>query len=350
MKGRRIKFVIGFILVAIITTSTIFVCFIRKNITVVIDGKSTNLVTYQKTFGNALKKSGITIDVKDKLDKALNSEIQNNGVIKITRAVNVTVFVDNKELNIKSAEKDVALMLNSQQIVINPTDKISPSKETKLSSNLGIIVTRVNSKTIKQSKPVDFKTVIKKNNGILKSKRTVSQNGVKGVKSITLNVIYEDGKEVTRKVVKETLVKQPKNKIIVQGTMPAVSFSRGSSISRESSIPKATPISSRSTSYSNKSGKTFSVKTTAYSPSGGANSAYTASGRKALRSPSGYSTVAVDPSVIPLGTRLYIEGYGDAIAADTGSAIKGNFIDLYFNTNNEACSWGVRYLKVHIIN
>lgn len=343
MKGRRIKFVIGFILVAIITTSTIFVCFIRKNITVVIDGKSTNLVTYQKTFGSALKKSGISIDVKDKINKDLNSEIQNNGVITITRAVNVKVFVDNKEFNVKSAEKDVALMLNAQKIVISPTDKISPSKETKLSSGLGITVTRVNSKTIKQSKPIDFKTVIKKNNSILLSKRTVSQNGVKGVKNITLNVTYEDGKEVTRQVVKETLVKQPKDKIIVQGTMPVVSFSRGSTTSREDKRANVTPISSDT------SGKTFSVKTTAYSASGGINNTYTASGRKAVRNPNGYSTVAVDPRVIPLGTKLYIEGYGNAIAADTGSAIKGNFIDLYFNTNGEACSWGVRYLTVHIL-
>ena len=78
MKGRRIKFVIGFILVAIITTSTILACSIRKNITVIIDGKSTNLVTYQSTLGSALKKSGISVDIKDKIDKALNSEIQNN--------------------------------------------------------------------------------------------------------------------------------------------------------------------------------------------------------------------------------------------------------------------------------
>ncbi|MBU3158818.1 G5 domain-containing protein [Clostridium frigoris] len=341
MTGRRIKFVIGFILVAIITTSTIFVCFIRKNITVVIDGKSTNLVTYQNTFGNALKKSGISIDVKDKIDKDLNSKVQDNGVITITRAINVKVFVDNKEFNVKSAEKDVALMLNAQKIMVSPTDKISPSKETKLSSGLGITITRVNSKTIKQSKPIAFKTVIKKDNSILKSQKKVSQNGVKGVKSITLNVTYENGKEVTRKVVKETLVKQPKDKIIVQGTMPAVSFSRGSTTSREDVNSNVMKISTKT------SGKTFSVKTTAYSSSG---NAYTASGKKAARNPNGYSTVAVDPSVIPLGTRLYIEGYGNAIAADTGSAIKGNFIDLYFNTNGEACNWGVKYVTVHILN
>lgn len=184
VKDRRIKIVIGFILVAIITTSTIFMCFIRKNITVVIDGKPTKLVTYQKTFGSALKKSGINIDVKDKIDKALNSEIQNNGVITITRAVNLKVSVDNKELNIKSAEKDIALMLNAQKIAINPNDKISPSKDTKLSKGISVTITRVRAKTIKQSKPVDFKTVIKKDNSILKSQRKVSQNGVKGEKAL----------------------------------------------------------------------------------------------------------------------------------------------------------------------
>lgn len=63
----------------------------------------------------------------------------------------------------------------------------------------------------------------------------------------------------------------------------------------------------------------------------------------------GPGTVAVDPRVIPLGTRLYIEGYGEALACDTGSAIKGNIIDVWFRTRAEAMRWGRRKVKVYIL-
>lgn len=59
--------------------------------------------------------------------------------------------------------------------------------------------------------------------------------------------------------------------------------------------------------------------------------------------------VAVDPNVIPMGTRLYIEGYGEGIAADQGGAIKGNRIDLFFDSKQEAFDWGMRSVQVTII-
>ncbi|MFP9075894.1 3D domain-containing protein, partial [Enterococcus faecalis] len=60
--------------------------------------------------------------------------------------------------------------------------------------------------------------------------------------------------------------------------------------------------------------------------------------------------VAVDPSVIPLGTRLYVEGYGEAIASDTGGAIKGNIIDVQFPTNAQCEQWGRRTVQVPILD
>ena len=60
--------------------------------------------------------------------------------------------------------------------------------------------------------------------------------------------------------------------------------------------------------------------------------------------------VAVDPSVIPLGTRLYVEGYGEAIASDTGGAIKGNIIDVHFPTNAQCEQWGRRTVQVTILD
>lgn len=60
-------------------------------------------------------------------------------------------------------------------------------------------------------------------------------------------------------------------------------------------------------------------------------------------------TVAVDPQVIPLGTRLWIEGYGEAVAEDTGGAIRGHIIDLYMESEDECWAWGRRTVEVRII-
>lgn len=334
IKYSQRKIAIGFVLLTIIATTTAFMCIIRKNITVFVDGKQINLVTYQRTFDNALRKANIAIALNDKIDKVLDSKIVNNDVITINHAVNLKVFVDNKELNISSAEKDIALMLNTEKISLSPSDKVYPSIEKKLAKDMNVIVTRVKTETIQEKKPIDFKTVIKKDKDTLKSQSKILQKGVIGEKSITSNVTYENGKEVTRKVIKEMVVKEPQHKIIAQGTLTHISVSRGGS----SNISNLNETSN--------STRSLNVKATAY----WALNAYTFSGRKAVRDSNGYSTIAVDPNVIPLGTKLYVEGYGYAIAADKGSGVKGKFIDVFFNTAKEATNWGVKYLNVRIID
>lgn len=89
---------------------------------------------------------------------------------------------------------------------------------------------------------------------------------------------------------------------------------------------------------------TFSMSATAYT--GGE---FTAMGIKPVRDPNGLSTVSVDSSVIPLGSKVYVEGYGYAIASDTGSAIQGNKIDLYMNSLEDCYSFGRKNVTVHIV-
>jgi 3D (Asp-Asp-Asp) domain-containing protein len=76
--------------------------------------------------------------------------------------------------------------------------------------------------------------------------------------------------------------------------------------------------------------------------------AYHLPGRTASGLPVGIGVVAVDPRVIPLGTRLFIPGYGPGVAADTGSAIKGNIIDLWMPTTAQARAWGRRTVTITI--
>ena len=90
--------------------------------------------------------------------------------------------------------------------------------------------------------------------------------------------------------------------------------------------------------------KTLTMESTAYYGHG-----TTALGLKPVRNPNGLSTIAVEPNVIPLGTKVYVSGYGLAIAADTGGAIKGNIIDVFLNSYEECYSWGRRQVTVQIL-
>ena len=115
----------------------------------------------------------------------------------------------------------------------------------------------------------------------------------------------------------------------------ALSICLGTGIAFSSNVAKAAT-----------SNKELICSTTAYT-SGTGN--ITASGRIVKRNPNGLSTISVDPNVIPLGTSLYIEGYGYAIAADTGSAIKGNEVDVYFDSSSECDDWGRKTVKVEVL-
>ena len=88
----------------------------------------------------------------------------------------------------------------------------------------------------------------------------------------------------------------------------------------------------------------YTMHASAYLPSDGGGSGITATGMAARR-----GVVAVDPNVIPLGSRLYIPGYGEAIAADTGGAIVGNTIDLCMESYDEAIQFGRRSVEVYVL-
>lgn len=91
------------------------------------------------------------------------------------------------------------------------------------------------------------------------------------------------------------------------------------------------------------------VKATAYTASCEGCSGITKTGINIKDNPN-KKVIAVDPSVIPLGSKVYVEGFGEAIAADTGGAIKGNRIDIFIPSEQDAIDFGVKKLKVTILN
>lgn len=312
-----------FVVMLVLMCSTIVICSTRKIITVSIDGQEKKITTFRKNYSNALKANDIVVGPKDKTSPSLDSEVKNGSKITIKKAVNVKVEVDGKTIEVQSAEADVEKLLEVEGFGVQDFDKVSPSKDALITDGLDIVVVRVDSKVLKESKAIDYSTVVKKDNDMEQGVSKVLQEGQSGEKEIATRVIYEDGKEVSRKVVSETVKKQPVQKIVAMGTVGVITPSRGSKVL-----------------YT----KSLRVTATAYSGGG-----RTATGTTVRRSSSGFSSVAVDPRVIPLGTRLYIDGYGYAIAEDTGGAIKGNKIDLYFNTFSETSNWGVRGVNVYIL-
>lgn len=114
-------------------------------------------------------------------------------------------------------------------------------------------------------------------------------------------------------------------------------------------VPAAdtTPVATPATGGGASSGKTVIVESTAYSVAESASSFYTALGIDLRQNP---MVIAVDPRVIPLGSRVEVSGYGTAIAGDTGGAIKGNKIDVHFSSVAQCLQWGRRTVTVKILD
>lgn len=108
----------------------------------------------------------------------------------------------------------------------------------------------------------------------------------------------------------------------------------------EPAVENVIEISGNDFAYSN----VMSMEASAYLPADGGGSGITATGI-----PATYGVVAVDPGVIPLGTRLYIPGYGEAVAADTGGAIRGYKIDLCMESYSQAMQFGRRNVTVYVL-
>lgn len=113
-------------------------------------------------------------------------------------------------------------------------------------------------------------------------------------------------------------------------------------------ILKGTPAKPTQTSIAAPNSKTITVTATAYTADCQGCSGVTATGID-LRANPGQKVIAVDPSVIPLGSKVYVPGYGEAVAADTGGAIKAGRIDVFIPDKQEALNWGVRTVKLTIL-
>jgi len=303
------------------------------------DGAVQSYLTPEKTIRAFFNAENVTLYEKDKLSVKLDAQIVSGMSIKIDRAVSVELTADGEVVTYLTPEKTVKEFLDTENIIFNNNDKLSVVLEAPIESGMKIAIVRVTSEIIEETESIAFGVQEKKDSSILKGKSVVKQEGTKGEKKITKEITYEDGLEVNRVELSEEIVKEPVDKIVAVGTKVVVQTVKKPSTSsiiasRGGSVPS-------SLSYS----KAFTVEATAYALDG-----ITATGTVPKRVEGGWSTIAVDPRVIPYGTKVYVENYGYAIAEDTGGAIKGNRVDLYMNSNSAAYSWGRRNVTIYILN
>lgn len=322
------------LIMVVILTTVIFN--MRKTIIVSVDGSEKTITTFTSSCRTALENNGVIVGPKDKTTPSLDSIIENQGKILIKRAVKVAVDVDGKQISIQSSEDNVEKMLQAEGLGLQEFDKVSPSKDMALKDGLKVVVTRVQTKDVKEVKPIDYTTTIKNDEEMEEGNKKVVQEGQPGEKETVTRIIYENGKEVSKKVISEIIKKQPVEKIVAMGALKVYTPSRGGKVIYSDSLRM------RATAY------TADYDSTGKSP-GDSGFGITATGAVAKRNRDSYSSVAVDPRVIPLGTKLYIEGYGYGVAEDTGGAIKGNKIDLFFNSSSEVDNWGVRWVNVYVV-
>lgn len=299
--------------------------------------------TMMGTVQDVLDKNNIVLEHKDKVEPSLNTKLQKNSVIDVTKAQEIVLLVDGKELTLKTAEESVKDMLAAENVTYDEDDKLIPEADTKIEKGQKIEVVRVEQKEVKENEEIDFDVTVKKNSNLNKSVKKTVQEGKKGQREIVSRVVYENGKEVGKHILSEKVVSEPVEKIIEEGTKE-IEVSNSRNPGNSGSTVSPSKPSSGGGSSSAPAGKTLVMQSTAYY-----QGSVTATGTRPKRNPGGLSTVAVDPRVIPLGSKLYIDGYGYAVAEDTGGAIKGNIVDVFLNTAQECRNWGRRSVKVTIV-
>ncbi|NCC80245.1 MAG: DUF348 domain-containing protein [Clostridia bacterium] len=302
------------------------------------DGAVQSYLTPEKTVRAFFKAEDVTLYEKDKVSVDLDAQIVSGMSMRIDRAVAVELTADGETVTYLTPEKTVREFLEAEKIPFNEKDKFSVALEDRILSGLKMSIVRVTSEVVEETQSIAFGVQEKKDSTMFKGKTVVKQEGVKGEKKITKEITYEDGVEVASVELSEEVIKEPVDKIVAVGTKVVQTVKKPSTSSIVASRGGAIPSS---LSYS----KAFTVEATAYALDG-----ITATGTVPRRVEGGWSTIAVDPRVIPYGTKVYVENYGYAIAEDTGGAIKGNRVDLYMNSVSAALNWGRRNVTIYILN
>ncbi len=296
-----------------------------RHVDIVVQGptgkRDFSLWTFRNKVKGILQEARVKVTPHDKVFPASGTVLRSR-TITVHDAIPVWVKTAHRRIQVWTTHYNVQAVIDAAKIKLDPLDVVRPALNAKLTASTTVNVIRRWLVTKKISETIPFSVQHEPDSHLLKGHSQIAVQGQDGTMVKTVQYLVQNGKTIRTTVVKTQEVTPPKAEVIEYGTADPIS--RGGPVLQFS--------------------RAISLLSTAYWPDPAWSNGYTAMGLKAQ-----YGVVAVDPRVIPLGTRLYIPGYGFAIAADTGSAIIGDRIDLCFDTAAQAQNWGVRPITVYIL-
>jgi len=300
-----------------------------RGVTVVDGGQVVHAEAFRGTVAGALEQLRVPIREGDRIAPGPDAPLLPGMTVAIERAVPAVVHVDGRSLELRLIASTVGDYLREAGVELGPLDRVVPGLDEPVRPGMEIRVTRVRIDEVVRRVEIPYETWRWAEPRWERGRVGRLRAGKPGVEERRYRQVYEDGVLVDETLISSTVVEEPVAEIIGVGTRVAV---------RVLNTP-AGPIK-----YSD----VLEMEATAYYP-GPESTGVWADGRTATGLPAGHGVVAVDPAVIPLGTRVYIPGYGIAVAADVGSAIRGHRIDLAFDTYREALHYGRRVVQVYIL-
>lgn len=292
-------------------------------------GEEQTISLAKGTVEEALNRTGITLAENQSVTPSLNTVITGDMNIYVYNSKNIKLTTNGTEMTVKAPEGTVENALNILGYEITDDDILNVDKNAQIEDDMKITLKKVTYVDEKSTKKISYKTVEKDSDDIMTGESEVSQKGVDGEKEITKRCKYIDGKYDSTKVIDEKVTKEPVDKIVLNGTK------RGTT----------TDSSGAPVSYS----YMVSGSGTAYTAAPGA---LTATGVPVYE-----GGVAVNPAIIPYGSKLYIEAadgshvYGYATAVDTGGALMDGsaIVDLFYFSYDDCVSFGRRDVNVYVL-
>jgi 3D (Asp-Asp-Asp) domain-containing protein len=291
--------------------------------------------TEAATVSEFFLQNDIQLNAKDLCSIDLATKLINDMEIVITRGITVTVSVDG--LWEKRRVSQGTTVVELQTLLQNEYGKAlvyDGDGYRELLPDDVIILGSWRTETFTHTEQIPFETHEMETTAVMSGKSHVRQEGEPGVKEITTTVIYIGEQETHRGVINEEVLHEPVPTIIDVGIGGELGTTTNTSAPDFHYVDKY---------VMNASAYTAGFESTGKNP-GDPGYGRTATGAVARR-----GIVAVDPRVIPLGTKLYVEGYGFSLASDVGGMIKGHKIDLFYESLEDALQFGRRNLDVYVL-
>ena len=304
-----------------------------KTITLVRNGQAEPVRTRAATVADLLNEQNIRRSSDDALDVEPSSTLVDGETISYRAAVPLTLVVDGVAKTVETSAQTVGEVLARERIAFDCHDRLSPAAQTAVSGEDSIRLEHVSSWVERVRQPVAPPTMHQLSFNLGVGRVKVLRKGTPGEREISYLVTRQADRNAVprRAILANRILRKPAPRIIAAGIGDYSSLAAFAKKGYDGTIQLAKAA--------------VSMVATAYTANCYGCSGYTKLGNRA-----GHGIVAVDPAVIPLGSHLYIPGYGSAVAGDTGGAIRGNRVDLGFNSNADAMQFGRRSVTVYVLH